>query len=69
MSDAHAIVFVLDGDVSVREALKALIVFAGWEARAFATAKDFLASQPAKGPTCRSSLLPALATSQQRCAP
>jgi FixJ family two-component response regulator len=52
MSDAHAIVFVLDGDASVREALKALIVFAGWEARTFATAKDFLATQPAKGPSC-----------------
>ncbi|HEY4940694.1 MAG TPA: response regulator [Rhizomicrobium sp.] len=51
-SDARAIVFIVDDDVSVRESLEALIVFAGWEARAYATAKDFLASPPAKGPSC-----------------
>ena len=31
---------------------KRLIVFAGWEARTFATAKDFLATPPATGPSC-----------------
>jgi FixJ family two-component response regulator len=51
-SDARAIVFIVDDDVSVRESLEALIDFAGWEARAFATAKDFLATPPATGPSC-----------------
>jgi FixJ family two-component response regulator len=52
MSDARAMVFVVDGDVSVRESLEALILIAGWESRAFATAKDFLATPPATGPSC-----------------
>ncbi len=52
MSDAHATVFVVDDDISVRESLEAMIGFAGWEARAFATAKDFLATPPATGPSC-----------------
>jgi FixJ family two-component response regulator len=52
MSDARAIVFVVDDDVSVRESLEALIEFAGWESRTFATAKDFLATPPATGPNC-----------------
>jgi FixJ family two-component response regulator len=52
MSDARAIVFVVDGDVSVRESLDALLIFAGWEARVFATAKGFLTAPPATGPSC-----------------
>jgi FixJ family two-component response regulator len=52
VSEARAIVFVVDDDVSVRESLEALIAFSGWESRAFATAKDFLATPPAKGPNC-----------------
>ena len=52
LSAPREIVFVVDDDISVRESLKALIGFSGWEARAFATAKDFLAAQPATGPSC-----------------
>ena len=48
----RATVFVVDDDVSVRESLGAMIEFAGWEPRAFATAKDFLATPPAAGPNC-----------------
>jgi FixJ family two-component response regulator len=51
-SDPRGIVFVVDDDVSVRESLEALIVFAGWESRVFATATDFLATPPATGPSC-----------------
>ena len=52
ISDARAIVFVVDGNVSVRESLEALIVSAGWESRVFATAKDFLAVPPATVASC-----------------
>ena len=52
MSAAREIVFVVDDDVSVRESLEALIEFAGWEPRTFGTAKDFLATPPATGPSC-----------------
>jgi FixJ family two-component response regulator len=52
MSNDRAIVFVVDDDRSVREALAALIAFAGWEPRAFATANAFLATPPATGPSC-----------------
>jgi FixJ family two-component response regulator len=51
-SDAREIVFVVDDDISVRESLEALIEFAGWEPRAFATARDFLATPTASAPSC-----------------
>ena len=35
-------VFVMDGDVSVRHALEPLIRTAGWQAKSFASAEDFL---------------------------
>jgi FixJ family two-component response regulator len=52
MPDAKPIVFVVDDDVSVRESLEALIQFAGWEARAFDSAKAFLLAARAQGPNC-----------------
>ena len=52
MSDPRPTVFVVDDDVSVREALEAVIEAAGWEARAFASAGAFLACPPAAGPSC-----------------
>lgn len=52
MPDAKPIVFVVDDDVSVRESLEALIQFAGWEARAFDSAKAFLPTARAQGPNC-----------------
>ena len=52
MSDNRPTVFVVDDDVSVREALDALIEVEGWEPRTFASAGEFLSSPPAKGPNC-----------------
>jgi len=45
-------VFVVDDDPSVREALGVLIRSAGWQAEAFATARDFLALSRAGVPCC-----------------
>lgn len=47
-----ATVMVVDDDISVRESLEALIQVAGWEARTFASATEFLRSPPPKGPSC-----------------
>ena len=52
MSEPRPTVFVVDDDVSVREALEPLIQMAGWEVRAFASAEAFLACPPASGPSC-----------------
>ena len=52
MADARPTVFVVDDDVSVREALAALIEVEGWAPRAFATAEAFLACPPADGASC-----------------
>lgn len=46
------IVFVVDDDVSVRESLEPLISFAGWQARTFASAREFLASPRVAAPSC-----------------
>jgi FixJ family two-component response regulator len=45
-------VFVVDDDEFVREALETLIDVAGWRARAFASADQFLACPPAMGSSC-----------------
>jgi FixJ family two-component response regulator len=52
MPDAKPIVFVVDDDVSVRESLDALIQVAGWEPRAFSSARAFLAGSPVRGASC-----------------
>jgi len=52
MPDSKPIVFVVDDDVSARESLEELIRFAGWEARAFDSAKAFLLTARAQGPNC-----------------
>jgi FixJ family two-component response regulator len=52
MPDPASIVFIVDDDVSVRESLGALLQTAGWEARSFASAREFLACPPACGPSC-----------------
>jgi FixJ family two-component response regulator len=49
---AESTVFIVDDDVSVREALDSLVRVQGWEARTFDSAKAFLASTPAMGPSC-----------------
>jgi FixJ family two-component response regulator len=52
MADAQAIVFVVDDDVSVREALASLIRSAGLTVEAFASASEFLARPRADAPSC-----------------
>jgi FixJ family two-component response regulator len=42
MSHATPIVFVVDDDISVREALELLICNAGWQPETFASAREFL---------------------------
>jgi len=51
-SGPAATVYVVDDDVSVREALEGLIQVSGWRARTFACATDFLESAPDAGPSC-----------------
>src|SRR5262245_23903331 len=46
------VVFVVDDDVSVREALESLIRFAGWEPETFASAQEFLARSRIDVPSC-----------------
>ncbi len=52
MPDAIPSVFVVDDDVSVREALEAAIATSGWEPRVFESAEAFLAWPSASGPCC-----------------
>src|SRR4030095_4070665 len=48
-----AIVFLIDDDASVRKALSRLVRSAGYDVQAFASAQDFLDSQPNNiGPAC-----------------
>jgi FixJ family two-component response regulator len=52
MSDIAPIVFVVDDDESVRNALQLLIDSAGWQSRLFASAKEFLACARVRAPSC-----------------
>jgi FixJ family two-component response regulator len=52
MLSAPPIVFVVDDDPSVREALESLIVQAGWRAQVFESAPDFLSFPRVSAPTC-----------------
>ena len=52
MPDLTPIVFVVDDDVSVREALAPLLRTAGWHAETFASAQDFLLRPPPAVPCC-----------------
>ena len=52
MPDHRPTVFVVDDDVSERESLEQLIRWAGWKAELFSSAHEFLARQPAEGPSC-----------------
>jgi FixJ family two-component response regulator len=52
MLSAIPIVFVVDDDPSVREALESLIVQAGWRAQVFESAQDFLSFPRAPTPNC-----------------
>jgi FixJ family two-component response regulator len=46
------IVFVVDDDISVREALEALIRHEGWQCETFATAEAFLSRPRVAAPSC-----------------
>jgi FixJ family two-component response regulator len=46
------VVFVVDADLPVRESLESLIQAAGWEARTFASAKEFLEHPRVMSPGC-----------------
>jgi FixJ family two-component response regulator len=52
MAEANAIVFVVDDDLSVREALGSLIRSAGLKVETFASAQEFLARPRADMPSC-----------------
>jgi FixJ family two-component response regulator len=52
MVEAKAIVFVVDDDLSVREALGSLIRSAGLKVETFASAQEFLARPRAEMPSC-----------------
>src|SRR5262249_47188616 len=52
MADVPSIVFVVDDDVSVREALELLIRNAGWQSETFDSAQQFLARSRPSVPSC-----------------
>ncbi len=52
MTEAHAIVFVIDDDPSIREALTSLIRSVGLGVETFASAREFLTSQRPEAPAC-----------------
>lgn len=52
LSSATPIVFVVDDEASVREALDSLICGAGWQPQTFASAQEFLACPRVFGPSC-----------------
>jgi len=52
MNDAEAIVFVIDDDESIREALKSLIRSVGLKVETFAAAQEFLQSRRPDVPAC-----------------
>jgi FixJ family two-component response regulator len=49
---ARPTVFVVDADASVRESLELLIGRSGWQPKAFASAKEFLAHPRVPAPCC-----------------
>jgi FixJ family two-component response regulator len=52
MADVMPIVYVVDDDISVREALEALIRDAGWRPFVFASAREFLSQPLPSLPSC-----------------
>ena len=50
--ESKAIVFVVDDDISMREALEGLVRSAGLAVETFASAQDFLDQRKADGPSC-----------------
>jgi FixJ family two-component response regulator len=52
MSQATPIVFVVDDDFAVREALDSLIRLAGWQPVSFSSAQEFLTHPRVSAPSC-----------------
>jgi len=52
MSSITPIVFIVDDDISVREALEGLVRYAGWQVETFAAAQPFLDRPAAQAPSC-----------------
>jgi FixJ family two-component response regulator len=52
MAEVTPIVYVVDDDISVREALEALIGESGWQPCVFATAQEFLFHPRSSTPSC-----------------
>lgn len=52
MNQEEAAVFVVDDDVSIREALKNLLRSVGLKVETFRSADEFLTSKPASAPSC-----------------
>ena len=52
MAQLTPIVFIVDDDVSVREALEGLVRYEGWLVETFASAAEFLARPRFAGPSC-----------------
>jgi FixJ family two-component response regulator len=52
LSEPHCIVFVVDDDGTVREALRSLLRSVGLQVELFATTRDFLARQRPDVPSC-----------------
>lgn len=51
-AESQPIVFVVDDDASVREALSGLVRSVGWRVETFCSAAEFLRRKPAEGPSC-----------------
>jgi len=52
MSQEQPAVFIVDDDISVREALKNLLRSVGLNVKTFATAQEFLSNRPPDAPSC-----------------
>lgn len=52
LDDATSAVFIVDGDITVRNALELLMRTAGWEAESFASAEQFLLHPRSTVPCC-----------------
>jgi FixJ family two-component response regulator len=52
MTEEHPVVFLIDDDPSVRDALKSLLRSVGLEVRAFGSAQEFLRSKRPDAPGC-----------------
>ena len=52
MSEDNAIVYVIDDDQSIREALRSLLSTVGLEVHAFASTREFLEAKRADAPSC-----------------